>query len=279
MHVSRILVVLGLVVVHWACPSSATAQVTADDFLPVVQGGSAEVKQPEKVVVNDKVVTAATAQDAINAAVQENKKKLKATEAPEVGAKMVKFPSGLGFVASGVAPYRTMDNPVATRIAKRKAYVIAFTQAKKGLAEILGGLSNEGKETIREAMVNINLPKEEMTNISTHSDEAVKQAVEMMLRGFVIYEVKDDTEAKHGLRQHRYHAEDARQAGPPGTERRRSRQHPRGVEPGDRRGSRRAGAAGRRADHHDAVHGRNGLRRLRQHAWSAPATTRPCRPS
>ena len=196
MHDLRIFAILGFILVQWACPVSATAQVTADDFLPVVQGGSADVKQPEKVAMNDKVVTAATAQDAINAAVQENKKKLKGNDTPEVGAKMVKFPSGLGFVASGVATYRTMENPVATRIAKRKAYVIAFTQAKKHLAEILGGLSNEGKEIVREAMVNINLPKEEMTNISTQSNEAVKQAVEMMLRGFVIYEVKDDTDAK-----------------------------------------------------------------------------------
>ena len=59
--------------------------------------------------------------------------------------------------------------------------------------EILGGLSSEGKESIREALVNINLPKEEMTNISTESDESLRQAVDMMLRGFVIYEVKDDT--------------------------------------------------------------------------------------
>ena len=197
MYALRLFAVMGLVLIHSACPVSANAQVTADDFLPVVKGGPAEVKQPDKVAINDKVITAATAQDAINTAVQENKKKAKGNEAPEVGARMVKFPSGLGFVASGVAPYRTMENPVATRIAKRKAYVIAFTQAKKGLAEILGGLSNEGKETVREAMVNINLPKEEMTNISTQSDEALRQVVEMMLRGFVIYEVKDDSEAKH----------------------------------------------------------------------------------
>jgi hypothetical protein len=42
---------------------------------------------------------------------------------------MVKFPSGLGFVATGMATYRAMENPVATRIAKRKAYVLAYTQA------------------------------------------------------------------------------------------------------------------------------------------------------
>ena len=172
----------------------AFAQVpTADDFLPVVQGGPSDVKQPQQVAIKDKVVSAATAQDAINAAVGENVKNLKNSDTPEVGAKMVTYPSGLGFVASGVATYRTVENPTLTRIAKRKAYVIAFIKAKKSLAEILGGLANEGKETVRESLVNINLPKEEMTNISTKSNESLKQTVDMMLRGFVIYEVKDDT--------------------------------------------------------------------------------------
>jgi hypothetical protein len=171
----------------------AFAQVpTADDFLPVVQGGPSDVKQPQQVTVKGKVVNAATAQDAVNAAVGENVKGLKNGETPEVGAKMVTYPSGLGFVATGVATYRTVENPTLTRIAKRKAYVIAFTKAKKNLAEILGGLDSQGKETVREALVNVNLPKEEMTNLSTESQESLKQAVEMMLRGFVIYEVKDD---------------------------------------------------------------------------------------
>lgn len=174
--------------------AGAFAQVpTADDFLPVVQGGPSDVKQPEQVALKGKTVTAANAQDAINAAVSENVKDLKNGDTSEVGAKMVTYPSGLGFVASGMANYRAAENPTLTRIAKRKAYVIAFTQAKKNLAEILGGLDNEGKETIRQSLVNINLPKEEMTNISTESQESLKQAVEMLLRGFVIYEVKDDT--------------------------------------------------------------------------------------
>jgi len=175
-------------------PAMASAQVpTADDFLPVVQGGPSDVKQPQQVAVKGKVVSAATAQDAVNAAVGENVKGLKNGDTPEVGAKMVTYPSGLGFVATGIATYRTVENPTLTRIAKRKAYVIAFTKAKKNLAEILGGLDSQGKETVRESLVNINLPKEEMTNISTESQESLKQAVDMMLRGFVIYEVKDDT--------------------------------------------------------------------------------------
>ncbi|MGO8748772.1 MAG: hypothetical protein ACLQNE_22615 [Thermoguttaceae bacterium] len=194
MYISRLVRLAALVCVGCMTPAVAFAQVpTADDFLPVVQGGPSDVKQPQQVAVKGKVVSAATAQDAVNAAVGENVKGLKNGGTPEVGAKMVTYPSGLGFVATGLATYRTVENPTLTRIAKRKAYVIAFTKAKKNLAEILGGLDNQGKETVREALVNINLPKEEMTNLSTESQESLKQAVDMMLRGFVIYEVKDDT--------------------------------------------------------------------------------------
>jgi len=173
--------------------SAAAAQISADDFLPPVQGGPTDIKEPAKVAKEGKAIAAATAQDAMNAAVAKNQQDLKGGGVQEVGAVMVKFPSGVGFVATGASVYRTMENPTATRIAKRKAYVIGFMQAKKHLAEILGGLSNEGRETIRESLVSINLPKEEMTNISTKSEEALLQAVDMMLRGFVIYEVKDDT--------------------------------------------------------------------------------------
>lgn len=137
----------------------AFGDVTADDFLPPVQGGPTEVKAPDQVKVEKDVVTAKTAQDAINVAVKENKKDRKGSDDAGHGVRMVKFPSGLGFVSSGMTTYRVTDNPVATRIAQRKAYVIAFTEAKKGLAETLGGLTNAGRETIRQSLTNVNLPK------------------------------------------------------------------------------------------------------------------------
>lgn len=193
MNASRLFPLTLAAFVSCLAPAIAWSQVpSADDFLPPVSGGTTDVKQPDQVAHSEQAVTAASAQDAINAAVKKNVQEMADGDTPEVGAKMVKYPSGLGFVASGMASYRTMENPTATRLAKRKAYVIAFTMAKKNLAEILGGLTSEGQETIREALVNINLPKEEMTNISTASDESLRQAVNMMLRGFVIYEVRDD---------------------------------------------------------------------------------------
>lgn len=170
----------------------AVGQITADDFLPPSQGGTTKIKFPEKVRTEKGVVVAATAQDAINTAAQENQKAVTRRNAMETGILMVKFPSGLGYVATGAASYRKMDNPTATRISQRKAYVIAYTEAKTKLAQYLDNLDSEGKETVRASLQNINLPKEEMTNIATRSEESVKQAVEMMLAGFVVYEVKDD---------------------------------------------------------------------------------------
>ena len=208
-------ILTGLLALCWLLPAVALAQVTADDFMPVVQGGPSEVKEPAKVEIKKDVVKAQTMQDGINAAVTASKKELKgdvkvepgkapehsekkdqANDKIEICAKIIKTPSGIGFVATGIGAYRSMENPVASRISKRKAYVIAFTDAKKRLAEMLGGLSSESKEEIRRSLVNINLPKDEMTNISTQTEESLKQAVDMMLRGFVIYEVKDAQEEK-----------------------------------------------------------------------------------
>jgi hypothetical protein len=170
------------------------AQIDADDFLAVVAGGTEEIQQPADVVIEEDVVTAATAQDAINVAVEENEKELADGDSPEVGCKMTKFGSGIGFVATGAGSYRSMPNPTASRIAKRKAYVIAFEMAKKNLAEHLNGLSDDSKTQVRQALTNINLTEDEMTNISTETSESISQAVDMMLRGFVIYKVNDNPE-------------------------------------------------------------------------------------
>ena len=83
MSVSRIVSIVALACVG-IMPPVALAQVpTADDFLPVVQGGPSDVKQPQQVAVKGKVVSAATAQDAINAAVGENVKGLKNSDTPK----------------------------------------------------------------------------------------------------------------------------------------------------------------------------------------------------
>lgn len=184
-----VLTAIGLLIVSAA--AGRAQEPSVGDFIPLIAGGSAKIEEPDKVVVEEEQVSAATAQDAINAGVEENKKELSGGDAM-AGALLVKFPSGIGVVATGRSTYSTHKNATATQVAKRKAYVIAFTQAKKELAAFLDGVSNESKEEIREQLTNVNLSDEEMTNISTGSEESLRQCVDMMLRGFVIYEVNDD---------------------------------------------------------------------------------------
>ena len=110
---SRLWIVVGLLLAVCLTPALVLAQVTADDFLPVVQGGPREVKEPAKVEVKKDVVTAPTMQDGINAAVKAEKEELKEgvkvepgkqpedekkdSDKIEVGAKIIKTPSGMGF--------------------------------------------------------------------------------------------------------------------------------------------------------------------------------------
>lgn len=166
-------------------------EASVGDFIPLISGGTAKIQEPEKVEVEEDTVTAASPQDAMNAGLEETKKDIAAGDRM-AGAVLVSFPSGMGVLATGRSTYTTHENVTATQIAKRKAYVIAFTQAKKELAAFLDGIDNEGKERIREELTNVNLTDQEMTNISTRSEESLRQCVDMMLRGFVIYEVDDD---------------------------------------------------------------------------------------
>ena len=123
----------------------ASGQVpTADDFLPPVSGGPTDVKQPAQVAMTEDVVTPATAR-CNERRCQEERGADGSRRHGRGCAQMVKYPSGLGFVASGAATYRTMADPTRMRLANAKPHVIASTMAKKNLAEILGGLSNEGK--------------------------------------------------------------------------------------------------------------------------------------
>lgn len=112
-----------------------SAPLNADDFLPPVQATTPEaekavttVQQPEAVRVEQGIddkstVTAATAQDAVNAAMERI--------AQGGGCEQIKFPSGFGWVATGSAVYGVVPNPVANLTAQRQAYQIAYMNAKK----------------------------------------------------------------------------------------------------------------------------------------------------
>ena len=176
--------------------ASAFAQgISSDDFLPPVQaktpeqskqlleaGTTAETKVEQIPQLKTEAVAAPTAQEAINTVVNKH----------EIGCKMIKTGSGFGWVATGMGTYRKMDNPVATRISQRNAFVAAFMMAKAKLAETLNGTTNEGKDFIRESLVLLNKENESLKSLETSSEESLAQAVQMLLKGFVIYEIHDD---------------------------------------------------------------------------------------
>ncbi len=108
------------------------------------------------------------------------------------GARFIHVASGTGVLATGIATYREMENPVATRMAKRQAYMAAYTESRKNMAEFLHGLNTAGKASLRETFSTVVTPKENLANTTAESEEIVRQTVEMILRGFVIYEVRDN---------------------------------------------------------------------------------------
>lgn len=174
-----------------------SAPPSADDFLPPVQASTPEQQQQLSQVqgpvqeVKDPATgqTAAegkTAQDAINFVVNKH----------SAGAEMVKFGSGIGWVSTGTGTYEVMENPTATRIAKRNAYVRAFLEAKANLAKSLGKLSNEGRTQIVEQMEQVTDTKADLGNSASTPEEKLEQAVQMLLKGFVTYAVEDDPAKK-----------------------------------------------------------------------------------
>jgi hypothetical protein len=199
-----VVLTLGLAAEAWAQKSAPSAL----DFVPVVQGGEDEVQDSASVKVDEKenVVAAATVQDAINAAVDANqaeikenlstvKKAAEKNEVPAVGAHKIEVNGQIGFVATGAAAYTVSENIILSRISQRQAYVRAFQMAKKNLARELFGLSNEGKDEVREQIASINTSLDNLNNLSSSTQSTINQSLDEMLRGFVIYEVYDDTES------------------------------------------------------------------------------------
>ena len=161
--------------------------LSADDFIPPAEGGSTEVES--EVTEENGVVTAETAQDGFNHANQE-------LDFIQQNFKTVEFPSGIGFLAGGSHSYQTHENPDATILEKRLAYVIAYTKAKAELAQGLRGGESVAQEKLFEHMDNVITSSDTVANIAQGYQEDIVQAGEALLRGYVIYDVKDNTDAQ-----------------------------------------------------------------------------------
>lgn len=178
------------------------AAMSADDFLPPAQINSEaeqqqaqQIAQPEAVkeekgASGEQAIAAATAQDAINAAVKHT--------AVGGGCEEVKFPSGFGFVASGVATYSVMPNPTATLMDQRKAYQIAYLNAKKELASHLHGMSTTSKEQLLNEFKIVTTDSDTLANTSETIGENISELINGLLKGYVVYKVNDEQGDKTG---------------------------------------------------------------------------------
>ncbi|MDR1979723.1 MAG: hypothetical protein LBQ42_13390 [Synergistaceae bacterium] len=177
----------------------ALAALSVDDFVPPIQASDeaeraeqrtvrepGEVKEVRGEVTGKPAISAKSAQDALNVWVAKRVR----------GFDEILFPSGFGFVATGIGIYERLDNPVATRASQRGAYVRAYMDAKSQLAEGLTGVLTSGNTEAfsRIATINESLGQT-LANVEDVTVESVRQRVDALLRGYVVYDVLDDVNA------------------------------------------------------------------------------------
>ncbi|MDR2180770.1 MAG: hypothetical protein LBP21_10710 [Synergistaceae bacterium] len=177
----------------------AFAALNVENFLPPVQVSSeaeraeqlkvqapGEVKEVTGEITDKPAISGKNLQDAINFWVAKR----------IAGFGEVVSSSGFGFVSTGIFTYEVHENPVATRISKRNAYVRAYMEAKRQLAEGLNGVLSTGntKAFSRIATVNESLGQT-LANVKDVTFEAVQQRIDGFLRGYVVYDVFDDVKS------------------------------------------------------------------------------------
>ena len=178
--------------------SSAYSQSLGDFGIPVGSDSPEKarvVENPDAVTtttnpqLGEKVVSAETTQDAVNAAQQ---------QLIDSGdeARFISTPSGVGAVAVGYGSYSAeITNPNLKLIEQRQAYLAATIEARVALAEFLKGMSIEGHQGLAKQFDMVDMSEESLANIETYSAEAITERVNGMLRGAVIYDVQDNPES------------------------------------------------------------------------------------
>ena len=183
--------------------------INADDFLPPAQADPAQAAALEQVVQPEAIKTEAgasgqeaiaanNAQDAINASAQAMKSDQKWEEVGG-GCREIKFPSGFGFVASGQATYGVTPNPTANLLAQRKAYQIAYLNAKKNLAGYLNEMSTSGKEQLLNEYKGLITGNDTLSNLSESHVENIQELIRGLLKGYVVYSLDDRQDGDTGI--------------------------------------------------------------------------------
>lgn len=169
----------------------APGVLDADGFLNEGQGGSMVIVATTEISVEKNIVVAATMQDAANKADELTVEKTKYQEDEPAFALITSKKGGIGFIASGRASYATNATDTdSIRLAMRHAYVKAFMEAKKNLAQGFNGLSNEGRTILNESLAAIARNDESLKNKDVDLEEIIAQRAEGLIRAYAIRRVK-----------------------------------------------------------------------------------------
>lgn len=185
------------------CSALLAQAPSIDSLLPPVEGGPTEVEAPRDVKIQDGVVEAATAQDAVNAASeqldQQIDKKRDSGQTNELGvyedSAFVKFGSGYGVIAKGVAVYTEQTNPTAGLIAQRNAYVIAYTGAKMAMTRRLNAVAGEGTTEVKLFSDLVANSQDGSVGSRDTTVEEIKEAASGLLKGYIVYEFNEEVDS------------------------------------------------------------------------------------
>ena len=172
---------------------AATSALSADDFLPPARGGSTEIAAPDEIKVEGDVVTAATLQDA---AIKAAELTSRAAANPDLegflGMVIASGAGGRGAIATGSASYATnATNRDAIRLAKRHAYVMAFTRAKANLMRYLHeSISHEGLNVLFQGQATIVRDDETLEHGLRFLTEDVKERFEGFIQAYEVFSVE-----------------------------------------------------------------------------------------
>ena len=174
------------------CIGEMHAAPSLDELIPPATEAKAptEVAKPEDVTVTNVKnssagsaprVQAASMQDAVN----------KARTLTSVVSE-IKAGSGIGYVSIGKATYKSYKNRNATLISQRGAYMDALMKAKAELAKYLYGMTVSAQEELNNSLATVDTDEETKAVMKNYRIESIKENVEAMLRGYVVFSVEEE---------------------------------------------------------------------------------------
>ena len=133
-------------------------------------------------MTGEPALRARTAQGAIAAAIKQR----------AAGCGMIRFKTGFGWVATGMARYPATENPVAARRTRQEARLKAFLDARTRLAGCWRDLAPEARRRVAEHLETDDAIRLALINLAADGLERRQQTLKILARGFVAYSSEED---------------------------------------------------------------------------------------